>query len=63
MDKVEVKKGDVIMFQANFEEAPNKINTARVTRVAKDKSWVDVFSFFGSKRIPNLGDNFKVVDY
>lgn len=33
MDKVEVKKGDVIMFQANFEEAPNKINTARVTRV------------------------------
>ncbi|MEK4824524.1 hypothetical protein NSS71_08195 [Niallia sp. FSL W8-0951] len=59
---VEVKKGNKVMFKTNFGEVPNQLNTATVTRVAKDMSWIDVSSFWGRKRVPNLGDNFKVVN-
>ncbi|NEX77389.1 hypothetical protein G4Z05_00545 [Bacillus thermocopriae] len=60
---IEVKKGDIIMFISDLGEFPTQLNTARVTRVAKDKSWVDISSIWGRKRVPNTDYNFKVIDW
>lgn len=61
-EDLELKKGVDVIFKANYGEVPDKFNTARVVRVAKDKSWIDVTSFWGRKRVPNNGDNFKVLN-
>lgn len=58
---MDVQKGDRIMFRSNFGEKPSVMNTAIVTRAAKDRSWVDVESVWGRKRVPVLDDNFRVI--
>ena len=57
----ELKKGAVVQFSANWGEEPTMFNTAQVTRMARDRSWADVSSVWGNKRVPNPDRYMRVV--
>jgi hypothetical protein len=59
-----LKKGVKIHFHKMISdyEQPYWANTATVERVAKDKSWIDISSFWGRKRIPVTDDNFRIIN-
>jgi len=47
------KRGDIVTAQAWKDQEPTMLNTAMVTRTAKDGSWMDIDSIYGRKRIKN----------
>lgn len=53
--------GAIVQFKTNWGETPTLFNTAMITRVAKDKSWVDVTTIYGAKRVPNPLENLKII--
>jgi hypothetical protein len=55
-----IERGTIIQFRADWGEVPTPRNTALVSRVAKDRSWCDVITPFGRKRVP-IKDNLKVI--
>lgn len=59
--KDQMEKGAIVQFKMNWEEEPTPSNTSIVTRVAKDKSWADVETPFGKKRVPDPVENLKVI--
>lgn len=59
--KKEMVKGAIVQFRMNWGEEPTPGNTSIVTRVAKDKSWADVETPFGKKRVPNPLENLKII--
>lgn len=58
---VEIKKDAIVQFRENWNEKPTQNNIAIVKRVAKDKSWADVETPFGKKRVMEPYLNLKVV--
>lgn len=59
--KNELVKGAIVQFKMDWGKEPTPSNTSIVTRVAKDKSWADVVTPYGRKRVPNPLENLKVV--
>ncbi|MBD8037124.1 hypothetical protein H9635_10235 [Solibacillus sp. A46] len=57
----ELKKGAIVQFRVDWNSEPTPANTSTVNRVAKDKSWVDVNTPFGSKRVRNPLENLKII--
>lgn len=56
-----IQKGSIVQFKMNWGEEPTPANTSIVLRVAKDRSWADVKTPYGSKRVPNPDENLKLV--
>ena len=59
--KTDIAKGAIVQFKADWGKTPTPDNTAIVTRTAKDKSWADVETPFGKKRVPNPTQYLKVI--
>ena len=59
--KMKLECGAIVQFRMDWDETPTPDNTAIVTRVAKDKSWADVQTPFGGKRVPNPLENLKII--
>jgi len=57
----EIKRGAMVQFKADWENEPTLANTGIIKRVAKDKSWADVSTLFGNKRVKKPSENLKVI--
>jgi hypothetical protein len=57
----QIQKGSIVQFKMHWSEEPTPMNTAVVLRIAKDRSWADVKTPYGSKRVPNPDENLKLV--
>lgn len=57
----EIERGAIVQFRVDWENEPTLANTGIVKRVAKDKSWADVSTLFGKKRVKNPSENLKVI--
>lgn len=51
------KRGDIVTASAWKDQEPTMLNTAMVTRAAKDEKWMDIDSIYGKKRIKNPIEN------
>jgi hypothetical protein len=59
--KNELVRGAIVQFKMDWDKEPTPANTSIITRVAKDKSWADVTTPFGKKRVPNPIENLKII--
>jgi hypothetical protein len=59
--KTELIRGAIVQFKMDWENEPTPGNTSIVTRVAKDKSWADVQTPYGKKRVPNPLEYLKII--
>lgn len=56
-----IQKGSVVQFKMHWGQEPTPANTAIVIRVAKDRSWADVKTIYGNKRVPDPDKNLKLI--
>jgi len=56
-----MKRGDIVQFRCDWDEEPTPGNTSIIRRVAKDGSWADVKTPYGSKRVPHPGTHLKII--
>jgi len=56
-----IQKGSIVQFKTDWGKEPTPSNIAIVTRVAKDRSWADVWTPYGRKRVPDPYKNLKLV--
>lgn len=56
-----IQKNSIVQFKMDWDNEPTPNNTSIVTRVAKDRSWADVHTPFGNKRVPNPDENLKLI--
>jgi hypothetical protein len=56
-----IQKGSIVQFKMDWDKEPTPANTSIVLRVAKDRSWADVKTPYGNKRVPNPDQNLKLV--
>jgi len=59
--KTQIEKGATVQFRSDWGKTPTPGNTSIVTRVAKNKSWADVVTPYGRKRVPNPSEHLKVI--
>jgi len=57
-----IERGSIVQFKLDWGKEPTPANTSIVTRVAKDRSWADVITPFGHKRVKNPDANLKLID-
>lgn len=57
-----MKKGDWVQFRGDWGKPAVLRDLGCVTRVAKNGSWADVRTQYGRKRIPNPGQNLRVIE-
>jgi hypothetical protein len=56
-----IQAGSIVQFQMDWGKEPTPSNTSIVIRVAKDRSWADVKTPFGTKRVPDPEKYLKLV--
>lgn len=56
-----IQRGSIVQFKSDWEDEPTPSNTSIVGRVAKDRSWADVTTPYGTKRVPNPDIHLKLV--
>lgn len=56
-----IQKGSIVQFKMDWGKEPTPSNTAIVIRVAKDRSWADVKTPYGSKRIHDPDKNLRLI--
>lgn len=56
-----IKRGSIVQFRVDWDKEPTPANTSIVERVAKDRTWADVHTPFGNKRIPFPDRNLKLI--
>lgn len=56
-----IQKNSIVQFRMDWNNEPTPRNTSIVSRVAKDRSWADVCTPFGNKRVKNPDENLKLI--
>lgn len=56
-----IQRGSIVQFRADWGKEPTPVNTSIVIRVAKDRSWADVKTPFGSKRVSYPDESLKLI--
>lgn len=61
INHTQIQKGSIVQFEMDWEKEPTSINTSIVLRIAGDRSWADVITPYGSKRVSNPDKNLKLI--
>lgn len=56
-----IQKGSIVQFKMDWDKEPTPNNTSIISRIAKDRSWADVITPYGRKRVTEPDKNLKLI--